>query len=408
MGNKPWDDARYQQACAVLAQSRTIDDAARVLRVSPRTLRYAFTRRGAHAGAFLSQSKPVLAPLSDAPPPPDPVEQLAAKRTQAAARAQHSELVQRLADAEERLRFVSDLRARTPIEIPRLEFGRGAREGVAVALLSDAHIEEVVRPEAVSGRNAYNLAISEARMQRFFAGFAWMIRYYREYWAVREALLWLGGDLLTGHIHDELIETNDCHPLEAILALRGRLRSGIRQLLEDDDLERVIIPCNVGNHGRTTSKRRVKTLTENSYEWLLYNVLADDFASDPRVTFEIPRSAHTYMVAKDWRLHFHHGDEVRYWGGVGGLNVPLGKRVPMWDTVKPADIHHIGHFHQFRDYGHTVVNGSVIGYSEYAMAIGAAYEQPAQACYLLDAKRGKTLVTPLWVDDDADPKPEAT
>lgn len=393
MAGKPWTPERYQHAIKVLGKHTTVVAAAKELGVGYRQLAAVFRQREQSASDFLGEIPKAPEDLGAAH-----VE----KKKESFARADRARLLEALAEAQARAKFMADVRdGKLPPVVRRKEFGSGGkREGMAVALLSDAHIEEVVRPTAVGGRNSYDLEISAVRMQRFFDAFRWQIDFHRERFEIREVLLWLGGDLFTGHIHDELIETNDCHPTDAILTLRARLKWGIGELLKDRKLERLIIPCNVGNHGRTTSKRRVKTVTENSYEWLLYNVLAGDFEKDSRVEFEIPRSAHTYVEAYDMRLHFHHGDEVRYWGGVGGLSVPLGKRVPMWDTVIESDLHHVGHFHQFRDFGHTIVNGSVIGYSEYAMAIGAEYEPPQQGFYVLDAKRGKTCVSPLWVGEE--------
>jgi hypothetical protein len=43
------------------------------------------------------------------------------------------------------------------------------------------------------------------------------------------------------------------------------------------------------------------------------------------------------------------------------------------------------------------VNGSVVGYNGYAMAIKATPEPPQQAFYILDSKRGKTCKSPIWV-----------
>jgi hypothetical protein len=40
-----------------------------------------------------------------------------------------------------------------------------------------------------------------------------------------------------------------------------------------------------------------------------------------------------------------------------------------------------------------------MGYNAYAMSIGADFEEPRQAFYLLDAKRGKTCVSPIWVKE---------
>src|ERR1043165_3949501 len=53
-----------------------------------------------------------------------------------------------------------------PIRIQVKKDGR--REATWVALASDWHIEETVRPETVNGVNSYNLAIARRRAQRYF------------------------------------------------------------------------------------------------------------------------------------------------------------------------------------------------------------------------------------------------
>jgi hypothetical protein len=275
------------------------------------------------------------------------------------------------------------------------------REMTAIVLASDWHVEEVVRPESVMGRNAFNLQVAEYRVQRFFDSIVWHFEHHRAsgLLSIRDLVLWLGGDLYSGYIHPELEESNELSPTETILWLLPRLRDGIKGLLEVLELERLVVPCSYGNHGRTTIKRRVSTGYANSFDWLLYHELARAFEGDKRVHFEITASAHQYVDVYGHILHFHHGDEIKFQGGVGGLGIPLLKRVPMWDRVRPADMHFIGHWHQLRDYGRAIVNGSLIGFSPYSLSLGAEYEPPLQAFCLFDKSRGCSLPSKLWVGD---------
>lgn len=317
-------------------------------------------------------------------------------------RSRETELLEMLHESRERQKFLDEFSAPTrPLKIHRRETTSGLREGTAVVLASDWHIEEVVDPMKIAGRNAYNLDIAQARATRFFQGVEWLANFARNEFTLREIVLWLGGDLMSGHIHEELMETNELSPAETILKLRDMLVGGIDYLLEDPKLECLKIPCSFGNHGRTTQKFRSKTGAENSFEWLLYNVLAWHYEKEPRVQFAVDKSRHQYVEAYDFRLHFHHGDTVRFWGGVGGLSIPLNKRIPKWDNVLRSDYHHIGHFHQAIDLGRVLVNGSLIGYNEYAMDQGCDFEPPQQMFYVLDSKRGKCLPTPIWVDEEA-------
>ncbi len=285
-----------------------------------------------------------------------------------------------------------------PLEpIRRHEFKSGLREATAVALLSDVHSEEIVRRGETPVANEYNPEIAERSIARFFAGYRWLIDFHRNAFEIRNLVLWLGGDLMSGHIHEELKETTASAPIETLLWLRPRLMAGIDSLLDDPKLERLTIPCSYGNHGRNTQKPFRSRGAAHSYEWLLYQVLADSYRGNPRVQFLADASAHQYVKVYEWDLHFHHGDETNYNGGVGGVTIPLNKSVAQWDQAKKCHYHHFGHWHQYIDTGRVVVNGSVIGYNAYAMSIKATPEPPQQAFYLLDAKRGKTCKSPIWV-----------
>jgi hypothetical protein len=66
----------------------------------------------------------------------------------------------------------------------------------------------------------------------------------------------LGGDMLTGDIHDELTETNDAPTAVALLDIYGVLRVGHHEIA--DEFGMVFLPCVAGNHGRFTKKPRSK------------------------------------------------------------------------------------------------------------------------------------------------------
>lgn len=336
-------------------------------------------------------------------PPLEPIKAAELREEKAGDKAQIKDLVDKLREANARNAFVETLSKghKVPHILPR-EKTSGIREMTAVVLASDWHVEEPVVAEAVAYRNEYNLTIAKARVLRFFQGIIWNIEHQRasKRIAIRDLILWLGGDLITGYIHEELVESNALSPTEACLWLLPLLRDGIRTLLDVLGLDHIEIPCSYGNHGRTTPKTRIGTGAHNSFEWMLYHTLASEFRDEKRVHFEITASPHQYVQAYDFTLHFHHGDSLRYMGGVGGLAIPLLKAVPAWDGVKYAHYHNVGHFHQLSDFGRAMVNGSLIGFGAYSQWIKASYEPPQQLMYFLDKTRGKCQSTPLWVGED--------
>jgi hypothetical protein len=298
---------------------------------------------------------------------------------------------------QQALETISSVSAVPLVPIKRREFTSGMREATAVAMLSDVHCEEVVHAHETPVGNEYNPKISEHSIARFFAGYKWLIGFHRQAFHIRDAILWIGGDLMSGHIHEELKETTTGSPIETLLWLRPRLMAGIDSLLEDSKIEKLTIPCSYGNHGRNTLKPYRARGAAHSYEWLLYQILAEAYRGNDRVQFLADPTAHQYVHAYDFDLHFHHGDETNYQGGTGGITIPLNKAVAQWDQAKKCHYHHFGHWHQYIDTGRIVVNGSVIGYNAYAMSIKATPEVPQQAFYLLDSKRGKTCKSPIWV-----------
>jgi hypothetical protein len=279
------------------------------------------------------------------------------------------------------------------------EISSGLREATWVALASDWHIEERVKPEAVNGVNSYNITIAQRRVERYFSGVAWLANYHKEYFKLRDGILWLGGDLITGYLREENLEENELSPVQAIATLEGWITDGINYLLKHTDTHTLKVICNSGNHGRLTDKVRPSTREANSIEWLLYHFLARQFAGEKRVEFSLPHGAQTYAQVYNQTIRFHHGDDAKYGGGVGGIMIPIRKAIQRWDTVRRADLTCLGHFHQYHDLSDLVINGSLIGYNPYALKIGAQYEDPKQAFFLMDSKRGKTMPASVWVKD---------
>lgn len=328
--------------------------------------------------------------------PVDPVERADKEDSAVRLRREHSQLIERVREAEERQHVLDRLKKPVKqVSITRRE--TTGREGTAVVLASDWHVEEYVPRRNDTAGNFYDLAEADKRVRRFFDGTRWLVEFYRPTFKIRDLVLWLGGDLMTGYLRNENREENQLSPVETLAWLQARITAGIDHLLADGGLDRLVVVCSHGNHGRTTEKRQVSTGAKNSYEWLLYQWLAVHYANEKRIEFVTDQSNHQYLQVYDFNLHFTHGDEVQYQGGIGGIAVPLMKAVAGWDQVRRCDYHHIGHWHQLRDFGNITVNGSLIGYNAYAMSVRAAPEPPRQAFYVLDSKRGKTANCPVWV-----------
>lgn len=312
--------------------------------------------------------------------------------------ADAEDLRKRLDDVTARLRFYEGLKSTPPgRDIPPYKSTGG--NAIAIAMASDWHVEERVDPSDVPGAyNVYNPTIARKRAEQFAQRTVLLTKTQREMARITDLCLFLGGDFITGHLHDDNRESNYLSPTKAVLLALDILNGVIGHLLEHGGFERIIVPCTFGNHGRLTHKPRAKTAHDTNLEWMMYQLLAQHWKDEKRVRFHIADAVQIYLDFYGFPLRFMHGDDVMYGGGVGGVTIPMRRAIADWDKTKRAYCTFFGHFHTAMDIGNAVGNGSLIGANAYGVRIHAAYEPPRQQFILLDQKRGKSLVAHIYTD----------
>lgn len=308
-----------------------------------------------------------------------------------------------LLDEYEHLKRMLDIRTDSsrPLQDFRIPVkGSQKDQSVAVVLASDWHYEEKVTPESVNMLNDFNLSIADARIKNFFGNTVKLLHKEQKDSHINTMILALLGDFITGNIHEDNVESSQLGVGEALWAIKSRIHSGIKFILDNSDVN-LVIPCHSGNHGRHTKKQRIANEKNNSLEWLIYKSLSEIWESNSRVKFLVGDSYHSFVEPfPGFTIRFHHGHFVKYGGGVGGITIPINKAVSMWNRNRPANLDCIGHFHQHCDGGNFVVNGSLIGYSPYAVSIKGAYERPSQSFFLINGKYlEKTCSSKIFLDD---------
>ena len=274
--------------------------------------------------------------------------------------------------------------------------GSGTSEGTVVMPFSDLHFEELVGRE-VGGLNSYSPEIALASGVKFFNSGVRLIKLLQQDIKIETLVLPLLGDYITGQIHGaENAEKNAMPPVEALLAVKKLITSGFDFILNNTKVN-IVSPCHSGNHARTTKTTRFGSEAGHSLEFILYHWLQTQYANEPRVTFIIPEGIHSYLDVYDTTIRFQHGHAIKYGGGVGGIYIPVNKAIGQWNKARWADLDVFGHFHQLRDGGNFICNGSVIGYNAFALSIKADPEEPKQALFLMDKKRGRTCTWPILV-----------
>jgi hypothetical protein len=271
-----------------------------------------------------------------------------------------------------------------------------ASEATAVVLASDWHYEEDVRGDAVDGLNEFDRKIGTVRIHNFFNNVARLVNAKQKSIEVKNLVFALLGDFITGNIHEE-IDTN-LDPGEALLEVASHIGSGIRYLLKNTNVN-ITVPCHSGNHGRATRTVHQGNEHANSFEYLMYHFLGGEFKDEKRVKFVIAKGYHSYLDIAGFKIRFHHGHNLKYNGGVGGIFIPTRKAIAQWNKARPVELDCFGHFHQLLYGGNFVCNGCLIGYNAFALSIKADYEKPKQAFFLVNHDRKEvTDFSPVWLD----------
>jgi hypothetical protein len=275
--------------------------------------------------------------------------------------------------------------------VPRAKLKKGNSEAVAVLALGDWHVEERVMSAAVSGLNEFNLEICEQRVVgNLFPNFINLLKMHQQNVNIKTIMLPLLGDLISNYLHDDQKETNLLPPIPALKFAYELLVKGIDAILAQTNCD-IKIPCVFGNHGRMTEKKRSNNKVGTSLELVIYLWLTDHYRNESRVTVEIAAGSLLYINVFDWVVRIHHGDNIKFHGGVGGITIPAYKAIKQWNIGRHADLDLFGHWHQLLDLGSFIQNGSLIGYSPYSVDIKAPFEPPTQAMFLIDRDRTPLL-----------------
>jgi transposase-like protein len=273
--------------------------------------------------------------------------------------------------------------------------------GVPTLFLSDLHWGEVVHPSEINGVNEYNLEIARRRLKSAAETAIELLRIISPKMEYPGIVCALGGDMISGNIHEELQASNELQTMPTVLDLFGHLVALIKLLA--DTFGRVFLPCVGGNHGRDTHKIWSKGRNHTSFDWLLYCFLAKHFEGDRRVTFFIPDGPDAYYRIYSHRYLLTHGDQFRGGDGVIGALGPIirgdhKKRSRNAQVDMAYETMLLGHWHQYIHLTRLIVNGSLKGMDEYAYSNNFGFEPPQQALWLTHPRYGITYRMPVQVD----------
>lgn len=266
-------------------------------------------------------------------------------------------------------------------------------EATAVVLLSDWHVEETVKSSMILYQNNYNLEIAKQRAEECFIGIVKLLKKEQSHQNIDTLVLGLLGDFITGNIHQEEAPNLSLGVAQAVCFAEELLIKGIQYILDNTNVK-IICPCVVGNHSRITQKVYVSTEKDNSVETIIYYHIKKYFEKESRFELIMPDGPERLVDIYGLNFLFCHGHAgFRYGGGVGGLYVPLRRSIMTRYNRQQIDTVCLGHFHTYIQDSLFLVNGSMIGFSNFANYIKVAPEAPTQTFFLVDKRFKRRTVT---------------
>lgn len=392
---------------ALLARAKALyvehglHEAARLLRRQPTTISTWARVHGWKADREIARERNALAPELA----PDALT-LANKRIRDLERALADSQKQALAATAVR-QEIYKLSAYEPSPTPLrpAPWHKGRAAGVPLLFLSDLHWGEVVEPAEVLGLNAYNVEIARARLERTFRVAVGLLRNHIAPHAYEEIVVALGGDMVSGEIHEELAHTNALDPSASALDVLDHLLAGL--LLLANEFKRVRVVGVAGNHGRFDRKPRAKGYSLRNWDWHIYQLIERALARDKRFSFDFPQARDLTFSVAGKRIRLTHGDQFRGGDGLAGAVTPIRrgeKRKRAVTSMFPTrehdfDILMLGHWHTYNISNSVIVNGSLKSYDEYCLSNNFDYEPAQQALLTIHPQFGVNSAWPIQGDE---------
>jgi hypothetical protein len=277
------------------------------------------------------------------------------------------------------------------------------REHTPYLLTSDFQIGEVIRAEETEAGYGYDSAIFRRRYRRMIETTIYLsFEHAGTNWKFPGIIYARGGDTISGGIHDELKETDDLTPIEAVECAFEEESAGIRKLA--DAFGRVDVKSfgAAGNHDRNLVKPTTKNVSGHSYDRMIAYMLGIEFKNDKRVTFQTSQSFDVRFNIYDMRILLTHGDRMGSSGGQGfigpaatimrGVQKVVAEQAALGFKVDRVDH---GHFHTPQYLGWVLSNGCMPGYSEYAKQYRMRPSPPQQFLTYNHPRRGVVDIKPI-------------
>jgi hypothetical protein len=328
-----------------------------------------------------------------------------ARETESASKAKLKDAARIITDLEDRIKDL-EWAAKASLEPSEWTLKRHdnkPREHMPYLLTSDFQIGEVIRADETEAGYGYDSSIFRSRYQRMIDTTIYLaFQHGGKKWTYPGIIYARGGDTISGAIHDELKETDDLTPIEAVECAFEEESAGIHKLADAFGKVEVKTPGSAGNHDRNLIKPTTKKASAHSYDRLIAYMLRREFNTDKRVTFQTSRSFDVRFPIYNKTILLTHGDRMGSGGGQGfvgpaatilrGVQKVLMEQAALGFHVDRVDH---GHFHYPMLLDFVLSNGCMPGYSEFAKQFRMRPTPPQQSLLFHHPKRGMVDFKPL-------------
>ena len=258
----------------------------------------------------------------------------------------------------------------------------------AVALMGDVHVGEVVSAEETNNLGGYDLDTFHERLEIWANKIIGLIELRRHRLWMPELEIFMLGDIVSGDIHDELMNTNEGSVVDQVVEAANSISGALLSMSQH--FERINVSCVVGNHGRISQKSYYKRKQTMSWDYLAYQMMALTLQKQENIEFHIPKSFWTIRDVLGTKFLMLHGDGIQAWSGVPwyGIQRTVLKLKEMIGSHEDFDKVVMGHFHEPIETEQFLVTGSWKGGDEYS--IGKLYKsnRPSQTLLYVHPDNG--------------------
>lgn len=286
----------------------------------------------------------------------------------------------------------------TPIPYSPMKSTGGAPI-VPVLHVTDGHMGAVQEPSEIEGFNAFSPDIADYRNLMFVRKAIEWAGLHTTVYNIKECVVLMTGDLISGDIHDELKITNAFPaPVQVVRAAQSH---AIQIGMLASKFEKVTVHfITEDNHSRLTRKPQAKEAGYNSFNYLVAELLSAYLDKHDNVELNIYPMLEKVVDVNGRKYLISHGHGVRGWMGIPwyGIERRVGResQARMQIIMNEKDKADTIGFHKFVfGHFHTPFNsplyscgGSVSGTDAYDHQCGR-YGKPSQSAWLVHPTHGE-------------------